>query len=201
MEQNNEILANDFLEWVNKNYETQKQKLKAYCFNKKQPFSEDIYHSTILKVYDKILRKGILDNSDKGIENYCFLSFKMNTNREKLYARNINRDRNITDIEHIYDKYYNDTESSAAEKVQSDLRKDFFALYLLKKVEDEFGDELLHLFQMKFFSKHTYKQIKERTTIPQSRQKILQIRDWLRKNVTKDELDKKYQEFLQKNSL
>lgn len=192
----NKQIAERFLQWSNEHYNEQKKKFTAYCFNKKQQFSEDIFHSTILKIYDKIIRDGLKDPTDKGFENYLFLSYKTNFNREKQYARNTHRDRNVEDVETLYERFYNDYNISSAEKVTNDLRKDFQALYLLTKVNDEFGSELCHLFQKRYFSKMTYEEIKNSTDIPMSRQKILMIRDWLRKNVTKEEVEEKFDEFL-----
>ena len=40
----------------------------------------------------------------------------------------------------------------------------------------------------------TYKEISEKTNIPNSRKKVLTVMHWLKKNVTKKEIEKKFDE-------
>lgn len=183
--------ADKFLKWINKNYEEQKSKLKAFCNDKKFNWDEDIFCSTYLKIYDKIMKCGIKDDSDKGFDNYLFISFKTNTIRDKQYARNQKRDGNIINISGAYESYLNST-ITQEEKLKSDLYKDFATLYLLHKAEQQFDEESFYLFKIKTFEKITYKQLQERTGIKGVRQKVVNVKNWLKDNVKQSEVKEEF---------
>ena len=185
--------ADKFLKWLNKNYKFQKDKLIAFCNDKKYDWNEDIFADTYLKIYEKIMKYGIKDDSDKGFDNYLFISFKTNTVREKQYARNQKRDGNIINISGAYEAYLNST-ITQEEKLKSDLKKDFTALYLLQMAEQQFDSESFYLFKRKVFEKITYKQLQEKTGVKGVRQKVVTIKNWLRENISKDEIDKEFNE-------
>lgn len=186
--------ADKFLKWINDNYKFQKDKLLAFCNDKKYEFDEDIFSDTYLKIYDKILKYGIKDDSDKGFDNYMFISFKVNTLREKQYARNQKRDGNVINLSGAYEAFKN-TELSQEEKLKSDLKKDFYTLYLLHQAEANFDSESFYLFKQKVFEKGlTYKQLQEKTGIKGVRQKVVNVKNWLKENVSKKEIEKEFQE-------
>ena len=185
--------ADSFLGWLNKHYDEQKNKLIAFCNDKKFNWDEDIFCSTYLKIYEKIMKCGITDDSDNGFDNYLFKSFKTNTMREAQYARNQKRDGNVINLTGAYEAYKN-TELSQQEKLKSDLKKDFTALYLLQMAEQQFDSESFYLFKLKTFEKITYKQLQERTGIKGVRQKVVNIKNNLKENVTKEEIDKAFNE-------
>ena len=183
--------ADKFLKWINDNYHIQKDKLLAFCNDKKYEFDEDIFSDTYLKIYDKILKYGIKDDSDKGFDNYMFISFKVNTLREKQYARNKKRDGNVINLSGAYEAFKN-TELSQEEKLKSDLYKDFATLYLLHKAEQQFDQESFYLFKIKTFEKITYKQLQERTGIKGVRQKVVNVKNWLKENVRQQEVKEEF---------
>ena len=184
--------ADKFLKWINDNYKFQKDKLLAFCNDKKYEFDEDIFSDTYLKIYDKILKYGIKDDSDKGFDNYMFISFKVNTLREKQYARNQKRDGNVINLSGAYEAFKN-TELSQEEKLKSDLYKDFATLYLLHKAEQQFDQESFYLFKLKVFEKGlTYKQLQEKTGIKGCRQKVVNVKNWLKENVRQQEVKEEF---------
>ena len=122
-----------------------------------------------------------------------FISFKTNTVREKQYARNQKRDGNIINISGAYEAYLNST-ITQEEKLKSDLYKDFATLYLLHKAEQKFDEESFYLFKIKTFEKITYKQLQEKTGIKGVRQKVVAIKNWLRENISKEEVNKAFNE-------
>lgn len=190
----NDEQANKFLKWINDNYDAQKRKLQAFCHDKHYTFDEDIYCDTYLKIYDKIKRTGIADDSEKGFENYLFISFKINTLREAQYSRNSRRDANVTNIASRYEAYLNG-KLTQEEKLLSDLKKDFSTLYLLTKIEDNFDSQSFYLFKLKTFSNMTYKEIADYTGIKGARQKIIDCKNFLKMHVTKDEIDNAFHVF------
>lgn len=186
--------ADKFLKWINDNYKFQKDKLLAFCNDKKYEFDEDIFSETYLKIYEKILKYGIKDDSEKGFDNYFFMSFKINTLRESQYSRNQKRDNNIINLSGVYEAWYNANSNTEKEKLINDLRKDFFTLYLMHKAEEAFDKESFYLFRLKTFEKITYKQLQEKTGIKDCRQKVVNVKNYLKENVTKEEIQKVFEE-------
>lgn len=182
-----------FINYINNNYEELYGRFKAFCLDKKYDFSEDIFQDTILKCYKLIERKGLEDISDKGMENYFFMSFKQNLQREKQYARNQKRDNNIVDLSGAYSSYL-DTLLTQREKLQSDLYKDFATLYLLSKAEEHFDYEHFYLFRLKTFDKNmTYQKLQDKTGLKGVRQKVVDVKNWLKHNVSQSEVRKEFE--------
>lgn len=178
-----------FMHYINDHYNHLKFKYINFCKEHNYVFDEDIFSDTILKCYEAILKKGKLeDTTDQGIQNYFFISFKMNLKREGQYARNMKRDRNVDSdsINDLYESWYNDNNVSAMEKIKSDLFKDFSVLYIMTVVEDNFDTEHFYLFKLKTLGNLTYKQLQDKTKIKASRQKVINVKNWLKDNVTKD---------------
>ena len=80
------------------------------------------------------------------------------------------------------------------EKIQGDLFKDFSLIYILMKVEENFDEDHFYLFKLKHLCGMTYKELSERTKIPNARKKVLTVMHWLKKNITKDEIAKRFDE-------
>ena len=180
-----------FMHYINDNYNYLKFKYINFCREHNYVFDEDIFSDTILKCYEAINKKGKLeDTTDQGIQNYFFISFKMNLKREGQYARNQKRDRNVDSdsINDLYESWYNDNNVSAMEKIKSDLFKDFSVLYIMTVVEDNFDTEHFYLFKLKTLGNLTYKQLQDKTKIKASRQKVINVKNWLKDNVTKDDI-------------
>lgn len=177
-----------------------KPKMKAYCNSMNKQWSEDVFSQTILNCYNAIARKGgLVDKSEKGISNYFFNSFYTNTKREALYSRNAKRD-NTNDLFGEYE-HYQGTNLTESEKVESDLYKDFAVLYLLKRAEQQFDPETFYLFNLKFIGQYTYKQLQEHVKAKAIRQRVAEVKRWLKENVTKEEIDDAFNIFKIQNQL
>lgn len=187
----NEQQANIFLQWVNDNYEYLKSHHQAYCLNTKQKWDEDIFSDTYLKIYEKIAKDGIKDDSDRGFECYFFMSFKTNLKREKQYARNQKRDENNANLPILQETYLN-KQLTEREKLLHDLFIDYATLYILRTIERQFPPEDYRLFKMKLFDKLTYKQLSDKTGEKAVRQRIVNIKQWIKDNVTKDDIKKAF---------
>ena len=180
-----------FLKHINDHYTELYRKYKRFCKEKDYDWSEDIFQETIIKCHDAIERKGRLtDKTGQGIENYFFKSFKQNLQREKQYARNVKRDGNITsdNINDVYETWYNRNNQSSESKLKSDLFKDFATLYIMHIVEKNFNEEHFYLFKLKNLCEMTYKELSEKTGIKGSRQKVVDVKTWLRNNVKKEDI-------------
>ena len=186
-----------FLKHINDNYTLLKNKYRRFCKEKDYEWDEDIYSDTIIKCYEAIERKGKLDDAtEQGIENYFFRSFKQNIQREKQYCRNAKRDLNVKndDINALYEEYYNANNSSSENKIKSDLWKDFAVLYIMHIVEDNFDNEHTYLFKLKtLIPNMTYKTLQKKTNIKCSRQKVVTVKNWVKENISKDDVNKAFQ--------
>ena len=182
-----------FINYINNHYQELYNRFQAFCNNKNYKFDEDIFQDTILKCYNLINRKGLEDISDKGIENYFFMSFKQNLQRESQYARNQKRDDNVVNITGAYSEYLNSL-LTQKEKLKSDLYKDFATLYLLSKAEEHFDSEHFYLFRLKTFDKTmTYQKLQEKTQIKGVRQKVIDVKNWLKHNVSQSEVRREFE--------
>jgi hypothetical protein len=184
-----------FINYINDHYDELYYKYRQFCKEKDYEWDEDIFQDTIVKCHDAIVKKGRLeDTTNQGIENYFFKSFKMNIQREKQYARNCKRDMNYTtdEVNQLYEDWFNKNADSSRTKLVSDLYKDFATLYIMMVVEENFDGEYFYLFKLKQLCNYTYKQLTEKTGIRGARQKVLDVKNWLKTNLTKDELNKAF---------
>lgn len=182
-----------FLNYINDNYDQTISTLKILCNQRQQTFDEDAFHTSILRCYTAIEKKGKLnDTSPYGIISYLIRSYFNLINEEKRSAKNAKRDLNYNsdNISDLYESWYNANNNDAMTKIKSDLYKDFSALYVMLKVEDNFDSEHLYLFKLKELSRDmTYKKLAEKTKMKGVRQKVVEVKNWLKKNLTKDEIN------------
>jgi hypothetical protein len=180
-----------FINYISEHYDELKCKYRTFCGLNGYNWDEDIYSDTILKCYDAIAKKGKLnDTTSQGIENYMFISFKLNIKREGQYARVQKRDLNITsdNINDVYEEWYNSNHTTSRAKLLSDLWTDFSTLYIMNVVEQNFSQEDFYLFKLKTLCNYTYKQVQDKTNEKRVRQRIVDIKNWLRLNVKKDDV-------------
>lgn len=181
-----------FINYINDHYQEIYNSFLAFCNNKNYKFDADIYQDTILKCYNLINKQGYLkDTSEKGMKNYFFMAFKQNLQRETQYARNQKRDGNVVNINAVNERYQN-SKLTEQEKLKSDLYKDFATLYLLKKVEEHFDGEHFYLFRMKTFTNMTYAKLSEHTGIKGVRQKVVDVKNYLKQNVKEEDIRKEF---------
>lgn len=185
-----------FINYINDHFKALKHKYRRFCTEKQYDWDEDIFSDTILNCYNAIEKKGKLnDTTNQGIENYFFRSFKQNLQREKQYCRVAKRDLNYNsdNIFQLYEDWYNENMSPERIKLLSDLYKDFATLYVLTKVEDNFDTEHFLLFRLKFLvPQMTYKKLQEKTQAKKCRQKVVDVKNWVKDNVTKEEVKKAF---------
>lgn len=181
-----------FINYINDHYQEIYNSFLAFCNNKNYKFDADIFQDTILKCYKLIEKQGYLkDTSEKGMKNYFFMAFKQNLQRETQYARNQKRDGNVVNINAVNERYQN-SKLTEQEKLKSDLYKDFATLYLLKKVEEHFDGEHFYLFRMKTFTNMTYAKLSEHTGIKGVRQKVVDVKNYLKQNVKQEDIRKEF---------
>lgn len=106
-----------------------------------------------------------------------------------------------SDINNKYEEYYNANNDSSEIKVLKDLKEDFSALYIALKAESNCPPEHYHLWKVKNFMGLTYKQLQAKTNDRQCRQKVLTVKNWLKANITKEEINQAFENFLVTNHL
>ena len=191
-----ETPADRFMEYVGRTYEYQQEKLAKFCSNNRMKFDIDVLEDTILKCYEIINKNGINDDTDKGYDDYLFISFRNNIRREKQYSRNAKK-KEIPDLKQVYEDWYNTNNDAPTEKILRDLKEDFSTLYIMKLVEQNFDQEHLYVFRIKYLYKLTYKQLQQRCPqIKNTRQKVIDVVHWLKQRITKGELDAAYNDFI-----
>lgn len=188
-----------FLKHVNDHYDEILTKVSMLCSRNKQgrgtrsahTFDRDSFQDAIVRVYNAVERKGTLkDMSPTGIESYIIVAYFNIVVEKKRSAHVRKRDHNYTD-DNIYEVWeeYLDRKLTQKEKISSDLFKDYATLYIMSKVEENFDDEHMTLFKRKHFGNVSYKQLKqEYPDIQKVRNKVLEVNQWLRENVTRDEV-------------
>lgn len=183
-----------FINYINDHYDEIYNSFLAFCNNKNYKFDPDIFQDTIIKCYNLIEKQGYLkDKTPQGIKNYFFMAFKQNLQRESQYARNQKRDNNVTNLSQANEAFQN-SKLTEQEKLKSDLYKDFATLYLLKQVEYNFDSEHFYLFRLKMFTNMTYAKLAEHTGIKGVRQKVVDVKNWLKQNVKQEDIRKEFQE-------
>ena len=189
--------ADTFIVTLGNMYGQVKKQMKAFCFNKGKPWSEDLFQDTLLKCYDSICRNGLRDTSELGCLNYFFMSFKTNIIRETQYAYNKLRDTNIDNdiIKDLYEDYCNNNLLTEEEKIKQDLYQDFILQYILTKVEENFPLVDYRLFSIKMFYKCTYKRLKELTHIKDVKKRLQTIQDWLKNNIDRHQIDDEFEKY------
>lgn len=180
-----------FIDYISQHYDELKCKYRTFCGLNGYSWDWDIFQDTIIKCYDAITKKGkLLDTTPQGMENYFFIAFKLNIKREGQYARVQKRDLNVTsdNINEVYEEWYNENHTTSRQKLLTDLWKDFSTLFIMNVVESNFPEEDFYLFKLKTLCGMTYKQVQEKTQAKKVRQRVCDIRNWLKTNVKKEDV-------------
>ena len=180
-----------YFEIIDRSYNKLKKACQEVCNKNCEKFDEDIFQNTIIKIYDIIQKREELDDmSEQGILNYFVRSYVNNLREQTRYAFFKKRDFNLTDeeIKELFEKGL----SNPDEKIMHDLLEDFSVLFLTKMVELNFDDEHYYLYKLKFLCNMTYKQVAQKTNIPKSRDKILEVKRWLNNNFTRKTIKEEF---------
>lgn len=180
-----------FLKHVGDHYEEILTKVSMLCTRNGQRLDRDVFQDAIVRVYNAIERKGTLkDMTATGMESYLIISYFNIVVERHRSAHERKRDQNYTDdnISDVWEQYL-DSKLTQREKIASDLYKDYATLYIMSKVEENFDDEHLMLFKRKHFGNVSYKRLREEyTNIPKVRNKVIEVNNWLKENVTREEV-------------
>lgn len=184
-----------FISHIGTHYNEIEEKLKMLSGRNKQPYDKDAFQESIVKCYTYIKKKvKMKDTSPYGIESYLIRTYLNYIKEIKRSAQTAKRDFNYNsdNIGEIYERYYNSNNDTAKVKIASDLFKDFSILYIMTQVEDNFDQESFYLYRLKTLSNLTYQQIAQKTQNKGSRQKILEVKEWVKNNIFKDDVRKAF---------
>lgn len=188
--------ATIFVNYINDHYRETVNTLTILCNQRGQKFNEDYYHESLLRCHKAIAKKGYLqDKSPYGITSYLIRAYFNLINEEKRSAKNKKRDHNYDDenIGELYEEYYNSNFTDARQKVVNDLFKDFSILYIMMLVEQNFDGEHFYLFKLKeLIPDMTYKKLAEKTHMKAVRQKVCEVKNWLKENIKKEDIRKEF---------
>ena len=183
-----------FLKFANEHYEDYKKKWRKYLIDRQIEFDDDVFSETVLKVYDYINTNGIKDDSDSGLANYWFRAFNTNIKREKQYSRNVNRDKNIDATEELSKEMNGEDELKL--KIRRHVYEDWSIVYILRLVEDNFDSISFHCFRLYYIlDKMTYSKLREITKVPDSKKRVVTIKNWLKDNLTKQQMEKEFSKY------
>lgn len=185
-------MAEKFLTFVGEHYQDILAHIKMLCGKNRERFDEDIFHDSVIRCFNCIKKKRTMkDPSAYGMESYLIRSYFTNIKESKRACYNARRDANVTndEIGEVYEHWYNDNHKDAREKIIKDLYQDFATLYILSKVEDNFDSEHFYLFRIKTLCELTYKQLCEQSGIKGCRQKVVDVKHWLKENLTREEIN------------
>ena len=194
----NQEKADNYLIWFSQHYQELKGKYAKFCKENNYEWDEDIFSDTYLKIYDCIIKNGIKDDTPHGMSGYTFMSFKNNIRNEQRYCRSRLRDKNISsdNINDLYENWFNKTQDSSRVKLEHDLFQDFSILYIMLLVEKNFDSEHFYLYRIKTLTKGmTFKKLAEHCKgIKSTRKKVIEVANWVKDNITKEEIRKAFNE-------
>lgn len=183
--------ADLFMETIGRNYEELKVGCRANQLKSNKPWSEDVFQDTILFCYETIQRRGIRDKSDQGIRNYFFNSLKMNVLHEKVIPFNARR----VDDETIIDNYDPLDDKEGEKKVMEQLYNDFAVIRILELAEANCDPLSFYCYRLKFLmDKMPYQKLVKITKIKSAKARVKSVIEWIRENVTEEELRKEFEE-------
>lgn len=185
--------AKEFLNVVAKNYDILKKTWAKHQAKKQREFDEDVFQDTILSIYDLIQRNGIQDDTEQGYLNYFFKSFNINIVREKQYARESKRDKTL-DVFDYLKPIIDDSDTEEIKKQEA--YKQFLSYHTLKIAQEHFDAETFGCFRIYYLNKGmTYEKLKNLTKVKDCKKKVLTVREWLKENISKEELNKEFNEW------
>lgn len=181
--------ADLFLKEISEEIEVYRSKWKAYFYSRDYTWDDDLLSDTIVKCYDTISRLGLRDGS-KESWNYLFKALINNYKRELQYARVKNREE-VEDINLLYERYLSQ-QHTLEHKITSDLLKEFEWNYCLEMAEKYCDSDDFYVFRLQYVLEWDDDKIKKKTKDKDWKKKSKRVVKWLKYNMKKDEVLKKF---------
>lgn len=182
-------MENKVMDYINRHYDDCKKACIADCVNRGIPFSEDVYHNTLLKVNDIYQTYGLRDTTDNGILNYIWRSFRQNIIREKQYKCNQNAQ--------FVDEMGGSSEDEQS-KADMDMFNDFCVDYIYRRIENEpeITDDDYNIYRLKTIANLTYRQMQAKYdwSISQLKHSVTKVRRFIRQHINMKDIKQEYNE-------
>ena len=187
----NQADADLFMATIGKNYEALKVGCRANQLKSNKPWSEDAFHDTVVLCYETIQRRGIRDKSEQGIRNYFFNALKMNVLHEAVLPYNSRK----VDDEELVNNYDPLDERECEQKVKEQLFNDFAVVRILELAESNCDPLSFYCYRLKFLmDKMPYQRLVTITKIKSAKARVKSVIEWIKENVTEEELRKEFEE-------
>lgn len=164
------INGDNFLSFINNNYNTLKKKLNFWCYKNRQKFNEDVFHNTILICNDTIINNNLTFKNNAMALAYFFQSFKTNLIREKLYSNN--KPKNEI------------SENNKIDKGKS-LEEECDMSIIKESVVNNFGEKSYDIF-MEHINGESTSDLQKKYNIKNMKGKIKKIKDYIKTNFFND---------------
>lgn len=186
--------AEVFDNFISKNFNDIRKKYKQFCFLNGYTFNDDVLADTYANVKEMLIKKGLKDESEKGIEDYFFKAFKKNT---FLAYYNLTKSK-ITYTDNIIEecKYMCD-DNNITERVEKEQYDEFVRNYLLNKIQSVFDSLSCRVWRLKRFvtinqKQLTYEQVRKMTHILDAKKRVIAIDKWIKSNISLREIDEEF---------
>lgn len=186
-----QAVADEWMKTIGEHYEDIKEGCRINTLKHNKDWSEDVFGDSIVLCYESICRNGLKDRSVQGCKNYLFNAYRTNIIHEKVIPFNARR----VDDETIIDNYDPLDECEGEQKVKEQLYNDFASLQLLELAETNCDSLSFYCFRLKhLLPKMSYAKLVKLTKIKNAKARCKSVIDWLKENVTEEELRKEFEE-------
>lgn len=170
---------------MNKNYHDIKKKYKQFCFLNGLTYEDDVLNDTYIKVKQIILKKGLKDETEKGIEDYFFKAFKKNT---YMSFQQKNKSKLVYNEEIIEDMKQIKISDNLSDRIENERFDEFVKNYILNVISLKFDSLSTRVWRLKKLvtinqKALTYEQVRQMTHILDAKKRVIAIDKWLKQNL------------------
>lgn len=171
------------------NWSEYQRKMKQWAFLNAVDFDEDVLQETFIKCVDLISRKGLKDKTKQGCLNYFFLAFRNNTYQQHLQDSK----RLIDDNADIFKLEIEDEDVVLIEE-QRRQYAELARQYILQQVQKNFDNISYAIFRLRHcFTLNgktpTFKMLKEITKVQDTRKRLIEVTQWVKQNISKEDIN------------
>lgn len=171
-----------------------KKKYKQFCFLNGLTYEDDVLNDTYIKVKQIILKKGLKDETEKGIEDYFFKAFKKNT---YMNFQQKNKSKLLYNEEIIEDMKQIKISDNLNDRIENERFDEFVKNYILNVISLKFDSLSTRVWRLKKLvtinqKALTYEQVRQMTHILDAKKRVIAIDKWLKQNLNMKTI---YQEF------
>ena len=183
-------MADEWMKTIGEHYQWIKEACRINSMKQGRDWSEDVFEDSIVLCYEAICRNGLKDLSEQGCKNYLFNAYKTNILHEKVIPYN---SRKVDDEDMITN--YDPIDEGCREKVTRQLYNDFAVVKLLEMTEANVDQISFYCYRLKFLMpKMSYNNLVKLTKIKNAKARVKNVIEWIKENVTEEELMKDFEE-------